>query len=200
MTVAFEAEGHAERLGVADLVHLVDAAVAFEATDAAVDVDGMVEVNEARQLVNLDPGHRLAALGALANQLQARIVLEHLIVTVHAGGTGGDIGEPGLLDAGVAVAAIHSQLAGMRRVRKRHRLDRLITHPRVFGCKIIPDTRRHGAAHQQKAGDNHHRQPVGPLWEDGRHPGPSLTSRYSVAHSSKAQTAHTKQKTDSCRE
>ena len=148
----------------------------------------------ARQLLNLDPGHRLAALGALANQLQARIVLEHLIVTVHAGGTGGDIGEPGLLDAGVAVAAIHSQLAGMRRVRKRHRLDRLITHPRVFGCKIIPDTRRHGAAHQQKAGDNHHRQPVGPLWEDGRHPGPSLTSRNSVAHSSKAQTARTKQK------
>src|SRR6266516_3259328 len=43
IAMAIEAEGHAERLGVINLVHLVDLAVALDATDAAVHVDRVVE-------------------------------------------------------------------------------------------------------------------------------------------------------------
>ena len=45
-----------------NFVHLVDLAVAFHATDAAVDMDGMVEINVIRQLMDLHPGNRLAGL------------------------------------------------------------------------------------------------------------------------------------------
>jgi len=96
------------------LIHPVNPSVALDATDAAVDVDGVIEIDEVRQLVNLHPGNRPAALGAFTDQRQTRIVLEHLAVAIHTGRTGRDIGEPRFLDTGVAIAAIDSELAGVR--------------------------------------------------------------------------------------
>ena len=113
MPMAFEAEGHAQGFGVIDFVHLVDAAMAFDATDPAIDVDGVIEIDEVGELMDLDPGDGFAAGGAFADEGQPRIVFEDLVMAVHAGGTGGDIGEPGFFDAGMAVAAIHSELAGV---------------------------------------------------------------------------------------
>lgn len=166
VAMALETEGHAEGLGVINLVHLVDPAVAFDATDAPVDVDGVVEIDEVGQLVDLDPGNGLAALGALAHQLQTRIILEHLVVAVHAGGTGRDVREPGFLDAGMAVTAIDPELARVGGVRKSDGLNGLIAHTRVFRSEIVPDTGRDGAPGEKKPGDDHRRQAVGPLWEN----------------------------------
>ena len=50
--VAVEAPLHAERLGLVDLVHLVDRPVAAVAAHAAVHVDGVVEVGVVGQAVD----------------------------------------------------------------------------------------------------------------------------------------------------
>ena len=68
--------------------------------------------------------------GAFANQRQARIILEHLVMAIHAGGTAGDIRIPGFFDGVMAIAAVDPELAGVSRVREGHRLDRLITDAR----------------------------------------------------------------------
>ena len=86
--MAIQAERHAQRFGVINLLHLVDLAMAMHATDTAIHVDGMIEINVVRHFMDLHPRNRLAGLGAFPNQRQARVILEHLVVAVHAGGTG----------------------------------------------------------------------------------------------------------------
>ena len=165
MTVAFQTEGHAERFGVVNLVHLINAPVTFHATDAARDVDGVVEINEVRHLVDLHPLNRLAAGGAFTNERQTGIIFQHLIVAVHAGGTRRDVGEPGFIHAGVAVTAIHAELTRVRGVRERDRLDWLIADAGVLGREVIPHARRHRPAKEHHADNDQYRQPVGPLWK-----------------------------------
>lgn len=58
--VAIEAPPHAERLLMHDDRHLVDLAVATDATHPAPDVDGMVEVDVIRGLVDPHPGYGIA--------------------------------------------------------------------------------------------------------------------------------------------
>src|ERR1039457_811332 len=53
IAMAVEAESHAEGFVVAHFVHLVNAPVTFHATESARDVDGVVEINVVRRLVNL---------------------------------------------------------------------------------------------------------------------------------------------------
>ena len=165
VAVAIQAKGHAQRLHLIDLVHLVDLAVALHATDAAVDVDRVVEIDIVRHPVNLHPGNRLPGLGALPHQRQPRIILEHLAVAIHAGRAGRDVGIPRLLHPVMAVAAIKAQLVHMHRVRKGHRLNRLIPDPRVLGRQVIPHPRRDGGRGHQPADEDHHRQSIRPLWE-----------------------------------
>ena len=67
MAMALEAKRHAEGLGMIHLIHPVNPSVALDATDAAVDVDGVIEIDEVRQLVNLHPGNRPAGRIALSD-------------------------------------------------------------------------------------------------------------------------------------
>ena len=46
MAMAIEAKGHAQRLVMINLIHFVDWPVALNATDAAINVNGVVEINE----------------------------------------------------------------------------------------------------------------------------------------------------------
>ena len=65
---------------------------------------------------------RLAAGGALADRHQLFAVGGDGRMAVHAGGRGRHRSEGGLLDRGVAIAAIDAQLAGMQGVAIGHRL------------------------------------------------------------------------------
>ena len=85
MPMAFQAERHAQGLGVIDLVHLVDASVAFDTTDSACDMDGVIEVDEVGHFMDLDPGDGFAAGGAFADQGESGIFFKNLVMTVHAG-------------------------------------------------------------------------------------------------------------------
>src|SRR5688572_1790556 len=111
LAVAVETPAHAERLGLMDDVHVVDAAVAGDAADAAVDVGAVVEECVVGEVVDLGPLDREAALPALADRAEVGTVLADDVVAVHADLCGGDGGEGGFLDGGVAVAAVEAELA-----------------------------------------------------------------------------------------
>lgn len=152
--MTIETEAHAEGFDVADLIHLIDAAVAFDATDAAGDVDGMVEIDVIGGDMDLDPGDRDIIAGALADDGQARVVFEHLVMAIHAGGSAGQVGIPGFIDAVMTVPAIETQLAGMDGVGKRHRLRRLIAFACVFGGDVKSDGGRHYPPDQREDDDD----------------------------------------------
>ena len=161
--MAIETETHAERFGVPHLVHLVNASVALDTTDAARDVDGVVEKNVIRHDVNLHPRNGLAGRRAFADGREARVVLQNLVVAIHARGRARDAGEPRLIHRVMAVAAIHAQLSRVNGMGKRHGLDRLVASTGVFGRAIVGDTGHHHAAHQRQQDANLQRQPVCPL-------------------------------------
>ena len=167
--MAIQAERHAQRLRVIHLIHLVDLPVALHATDAPVHVHRVVEIDVIRHPVNLHPRDRPARLRALPHQRQPRIVLQHLAVAVHARRRRRDVRIPRLLHPVMAVAAIHPQLVHVHRVRERHRLQRLIPHPRILRRQVIPHPGRDRRRSQRPAHQDQPRQPIRPLWEYGRH-------------------------------
>lgn len=169
VAVAIEAKGHAEGLRMAHLRHLVDLPVAGDAAHPAIHMDGVIEKLEIRRPVNLHPGNRLPRFGAVAHQGQARIVGQHLAVAVHADGGRRDVGVPRLFHAGVAIAAIQTELPDVRLVGIRHRLNRLVADAGVFRREIIPRSGDgHRSAHQQP-NRNLQRQPVEPLGKQVGH-------------------------------
>ena len=150
-----------------DLIHFVNRPVALDTTDAAIDVHGMVEINKVRDAMNLYPRDGFSAKGALANQGEPRIVLQDLVMAVHASRTGGNIRIPGLFNRIMAIAAINSQLSGMRGMREADRLDRLITDAGVLRGEVVPGACDQCTTDQHGAGNHQHRQAVSPFGEDG---------------------------------
>src|SRR5207344_2562846 len=96
----------------------------------------MIEVSEIGEAMDLDPFDRLAGGGAFAYERQPRIILEHLVVAIHAGRTGGNVRIPGFLDGIVTVAAIDPELVGVSGVGKTDGLNRLIANFGVFGSEV----------------------------------------------------------------
>ena len=107
--MAIQAETHAQRLRVADFIHLVDFTVALHATNPAVHMHGMVEINVVGRLVYLNPGNRFAGVVAFTDKRQPRIICQNLIMAIHASRSRGYIRVPGLLHGIVAVTAVQSE-------------------------------------------------------------------------------------------
>jgi len=74
--MAIQAKRHCSTAWHGTLRHVIDLAMAFDATDAAIDMHGMVEINVIGQLVNLHPRDGFAGGEALAHQSQSVIVLQ----------------------------------------------------------------------------------------------------------------------------
>ena len=55
IAMAFQTKRHGQRLFLANFVQVIDVAVTFHAADAAVDVNGMVEIDVIRDLMDLHP-------------------------------------------------------------------------------------------------------------------------------------------------
>src|SRR5882672_2594075 len=91
VTMAVEAKTHAQGFVMAHFVHLVNAAMALHATDAARDMDGMVEINVVGRLVNLHPRNWRVVRRAVADDCEARVVLQNLAVTIHASRSAGKV-------------------------------------------------------------------------------------------------------------
>ena len=90
VAVAVEAPAHAERRHLGDRFHLVDAAVAGDAADAGRHVRVVGEIGVVGKLVDANPAHRPAALGAFTNRRERLAVLLHerwQFMQVRVGGT-----------------------------------------------------------------------------------------------------------------
>src|SRR5258708_7576699 len=57
ITMAIETKSHAEWLIMINLFHLVDWTMALNATDTAIDMDRMIEINKVGDPMNLYPGN-----------------------------------------------------------------------------------------------------------------------------------------------
>src|SRR5262249_3453046 len=122
-------------------------AVAGLAADALGDVDRVVEVDVVGQVVDLDPLDRLARPPALADGLELGRLVPDLRVAVHAGLGRRGVRVGGLLDAGVAIAAIDAHRSGVVLVGELDGLDAsdvLLRHVRrsVDGVEE-PEQQRH---------------------------------------------------------
>jgi len=146
IAMAIQAETHAQGFGMAHFIHLIHAAMTFQTAKTASDVDGMVEINVVRHDMNLHPRDRRVVRRAVADDGQAGVVLQNLVVAIHARRSAGEIREPGFFHAIMTIAAIKPHLAGMNLVRKRHRLHGLVTRTGVFGREINRHARRHATA------------------------------------------------------
>ena len=169
MPMAFQTPRHALRLRMIDDRHMVDLTVTAKTTDASVDVRAVIVKNVIGRAMDLHPLDRVACFPARPHWLELRIIFLHLGVAVHAGLRVGQIRMRCHLDKAVAITAIHSQLRHVNIMRKRHRLDRFISHPRVFWRHVIPRARSQPAHNQHTADRDFERQPVRPAWKEIRH-------------------------------
>jgi hypothetical protein len=126
IAVTGDAKSHIQRFLLMDLDHLVDAAMAAYAAHSRGDMGFMVEEDEIRKPVNVDPGNRLASAVTVAHQLQPRALILHFGVAVHADLRRRDGGEGGFIYGVVAVEAIEAQIARVELVAVRHGLHGLI--------------------------------------------------------------------------
>lgn len=163
VAMAIQAKRHAQRFCVINLIHFVDGSVTLHTTDAPIHVNRMVEIDIVRRFMDLNPWNRFPRLSAVPHQCQLRIVFQNLIMAIHAGRCAGNIGIPGFLHAVMAITAVKAELARVNTMRKRHRLDRLITNARVFRGEIIGKARGDAAANQQGANKNFRGKPIRPL-------------------------------------
>src|SRR5262245_7038243 len=123
LAVAVQTPVHVQRVHLPGQRHLIDAAVTGDTTDPLFDVNAVVEVDEARQLVDAVPFQRRAAGPVtLADGSQHRAAEPDLRMAVHARLARRHAGKGRLLDGGVAVAAVDLELADMMAVAERYRL------------------------------------------------------------------------------
>ena len=153
VTVAIQAPSHGERLRAMNDFHLINAAVALQATHSTRDMRGMIEIGVITQLVNLDPFDGHARFVALTHLRETRTVLMNLRVAIHACLRGWHGSVRCRLDGVVAVPAIESKLANVQRVAVRDWLIRLILAVECLWTESVGnqqrDVERSDRAHNQ---------------------------------------------------
>jgi len=169
MAMAFQTPRHAVRLGHIHHRHVIDRTVATETTDAPVHMCRVIVINVIDRAMDPHPVDRIARLPARAHWLQLRIIFLHLGVAIHAGLGVGNVRLRRRLHEAVTIPAIHTQLRHVNVVRKRHRLDRLISDFGIFWCDVIPCGARQSANEHDAADYDLERQPVRPAWKEIRH-------------------------------
>ena len=167
--MAFQAPRHAVRFGVINHRHVIDLAVATAATDPAIHVRGVIVKNVIGRAMNLHPLDRVTRFPARPHRLELRIIFLHLRVAIHAGLRVRHIRMRRDIDKAVAITAIHPELRDVKIMRKRHRLDRLITDARIFRRHVIPGRAGQSANDNDSADRELERQPVRPAWKKIRH-------------------------------
>ena len=160
--MTLQAEGHAERLGMVHFFHLINPTMAFDATDAPVDVNGVVEIHVIGCLVNTNPGNgisgtehsvtvqvfafrkesvpvRVFAKIRFANGLEQRGIRLDILMTRHANVGGRDACVRRLVDRVVTIPAVQAQLAGMKLVIVGYGLRGLIPDSGVLLSCVVSD-------------------------------------------------------------
>ena len=167
--MAFQTPGHAVGFGMINHWHPIDFAMTAKTADAAIHVGGVIVEDIIGRAMDLHPLNRFATLPTVTHWLELRIILLHLRVAVHARLRGRQIRVGRHFDKTVAIAAIHPQLSHVNVMRKRHRLNRLISDARVFRRYVIPSCPGQSESEQHRADRHLQRQPIRPARKKVRH-------------------------------
>ena len=96
--------------------------MASGATDALVNMNAVIEIDEARQVVDPRPLQRLPGAETFAHRLQNRTLGPDLRVAIHADLGGWNAGERGVFHRSVAVTAIDAVITDVMFMAELHRL------------------------------------------------------------------------------
>ena len=129
----------------------------------------MIVINVIDRAIQPNPLDWLTAFPALLYWLQLGIVFRHLRVAVHARRSVGHVRLRGHFHEAVTIPAIHSELGHVNIVRKRHRLDRLISDLRVLRRGVIPCRASQTTDDYNHADGYLERYPIRPAWKEIRH-------------------------------
>ena len=162
IAVALKAPAHGERRLLIDDFHRVNATVAADAADAAIHMRAVIEVREVRQLVHARPLDRKSSRNTLTKRRQLRAFWMNLRVTVHASLRRRNRSVRGLLNAGVAVAAVQAEFASVQRVAVRNGLHGLIANLKRLGTEAIRNEKRRVQRDSHAGKDDGRQQQVGP--------------------------------------
>ena len=141
--VALKTPAHAQRLIVVDDVHFIHATMTTNATDAAVDVQRMIEVSVIRNFVNSFPIHRIAAGPTFSNGRKQRAGCLDLRVAAHARLRRWHIRMRRTFDIRVTVKTRHPQCSRVKFMREWNRLLWSETDASVLRSDVKGDTTRH---------------------------------------------------------
>ena len=167
--VTFQAPRHAVGLRLVDRRHVIYLAVTNGTTDSPIHVRGVIVKDIIGRPMNLHPLDRFARLPTVAHRLKLRVILLHLRVAVHAGLRVWQVRVRRHFDKTVAIPAIHPELRHMNVVGKRHRLDWLVTDPRIFWRYVVPGCAGQAAGEHDRTDRHFQRQPVRPARKKVRH-------------------------------
>src|SRR5690625_133807 len=157
LAVTVQAPGHAEWFRLVDNIHPVDPAVAGLTPHSDTDVDFVVEVSVVGKVMNPDPLDGITTLPALTHRLQRFTVDCNLIVTVHTGLRGRNIGLIGVEYLRMTVLTIESDLTDVLAMAEWNRLLRGIANICKFRRKEVPDQKYSSI----KEDDNTDEKPLG---------------------------------------
>ena len=110
--------------------------MASRAADALVDVNAVIEIDEARQIMHSRPLQRFSGAETFTHRLQNRALGPDLCVTVHADLGGRDAGEGGLFHRSMAVTAIDAVVTDVMFVAELDRLAARDTDLRHIGGTV----------------------------------------------------------------
>lgn len=160
--MTIEAPLHVHRVDRKRQRHLIHPSVTSGATDSLMDVNAVIEIGEAGQIVNARPGEWLACAKTRAHRLKHLAIRPDLRMTVHADRSRRHARERRFFHRGVAIAAIDSESANVMLVTERYGLS--LSNTDI--CQVGGTANGYGHpgnSGQQKDGtkDAHARQRVG---------------------------------------
>jgi hypothetical protein len=133
-------------------------------------VNGVIEEDEIRQIVNTDPGDGLAACPTVTDRLKQLCVRPYLRVTVDAGLGGRDACVARFLNSCMTVLALKSQALNMVLVAEGHWLFGTLTLPRHPGGTLqLIERYSQGDHNQPSQYEAHSSQRIGAAVKDLRH-------------------------------
>ncbi len=169
VAMAIQTPRHAVGLGDVNRRHVTDWSVATETADAPIHVRRVVVINVIDRAIQPHPLDWFTAFPALLHRLQLGIVFCHLRMAVHACRCVGHVRVRGHFHETVTIPAIHPQLGYVNIVRKRHRLDRLISNFCVLRCGVIPCGPSQSTCNYNQADEQLDRYPIRPAWKEIGH-------------------------------
>ena len=122
ITVALQTPLHIQRVLAPHKRHLIHSSVAGHTAHAFVDMNAVIEIDEARQVVHPCPLDRLSGSETLAHRFQNRALRPDLGMATHADLGGRNPGERGLFHRSVAVTAIDAVVTDVVFVAELNRL------------------------------------------------------------------------------